>query len=302
MACLATAHYVSTGNQGLSCPHHVRAAVHHSIRWNVEIVIAVEHGQLLPQPIFALAQRGDPSPDRGDMLTDGEVDPLHEGGVDVPTKGGQEVIDGLQGTKHHAVLHVGQAPAPHGLHHVRREQPGQWHPAGFGRWTFVLATCWRHPVAIVGQQGRHILPKAIREQERRTVGGHDLRDVVDKALRHGPRAIPDVKRAQECALGVHGDPDPLRRTLQALNGVGLADLTILDRAEQGKQLIELHLPDPYVVQEVLREGSQLIRRLREPLQDRLGSTSHTRAVPRIPKPSARHAMTRTMSSTEARLP
>ena len=33
-----------------------------------------------------------------------------------------------------------------------------------------------------------------------------------------------------------------------------------------------------------------------------GSTSNTRAVPRMPKPSARHAMTRTMSSTEVRLP
>src|SRR5882672_6576953 len=27
---------VSTGNQGLSCPQHRKAAVHHSIRWNVE--------------------------------------------------------------------------------------------------------------------------------------------------------------------------------------------------------------------------------------------------------------------------
>jgi len=38
----------------------------------------MEDGQLLPQPVFALAQRADPSPDRGDMLADGEVDPLHE--------------------------------------------------------------------------------------------------------------------------------------------------------------------------------------------------------------------------------
>ena len=100
-------------------------------------------------------------------------------------------------------------------------------------------------------------------------GADDLRDVVDKALRHGQCAIPDVKREQEFALGVHGDPDPLRQTLQALDGVGLADLTVLDRAEQGKQLIELYLSDPYAMQEVLREGSQLIRRLHEPLQDRI---------------------------------
>jgi len=36
----------------------------------------MEHGQLLPQPIFALAQRADPSPDCGDMLPDGEVEPV----------------------------------------------------------------------------------------------------------------------------------------------------------------------------------------------------------------------------------
>jgi hypothetical protein len=35
MADLATARRVSTGNQGLSCPRHMRTAVHHSSRWNV---------------------------------------------------------------------------------------------------------------------------------------------------------------------------------------------------------------------------------------------------------------------------
>ena len=53
-----------------------------------EIVIAVEHGQLLPQPVFALAQRADPSPDRGDMLTDGEVNPVTvDGGITPSTPG-----------------------------------------------------------------------------------------------------------------------------------------------------------------------------------------------------------------------
>ena len=38
----------------------------------------MENGQLLPQPVFALARRADPAPDRSDMLPEGEVDPLHE--------------------------------------------------------------------------------------------------------------------------------------------------------------------------------------------------------------------------------
>ena len=33
-----------------------------------EIIVHVIQGQLLPQPVFALAQRADPAPDRGDML------------------------------------------------------------------------------------------------------------------------------------------------------------------------------------------------------------------------------------------
>ena len=60
----------------------------------------MEDGHLLPQPVFALAERADPAPDRGDMLADAEVDPLHEGGSDVPTKRSEEVLDGLQGAKH----------------------------------------------------------------------------------------------------------------------------------------------------------------------------------------------------------
>ena len=39
--------------------------------------------------------------------------------------------------------------------------------------------------------------------------------------------------------------------LQALDGFSLPDLTGLDRAEQGKEFIELHLSDPHVVEDVL---------------------------------------------------
>jgi len=38
-----------------------------------KIVIGVEQHQLLPQAVLPLAQRGDPTPDRGHMLADREV-------------------------------------------------------------------------------------------------------------------------------------------------------------------------------------------------------------------------------------
>ena len=42
-----------------------------------EIIVHVIQGHLLPQPVCALAERADPSPDRGDMLADAEVEPLY---------------------------------------------------------------------------------------------------------------------------------------------------------------------------------------------------------------------------------
>src|SRR5215813_7678161 len=50
-----------------------------------ELVGTVEHGQLLPQPVFALAQRAYPSPDRGHMMTDGEIEPVTVGRRGTPS-------------------------------------------------------------------------------------------------------------------------------------------------------------------------------------------------------------------------
>src|SRR5215510_4536196 len=100
---------------------------------HTEIIVAMEDGHLLPQSVFALAQRADPAPDRSDMLADAEVDPLHKGRVDVPAMRSQHGIDRLQGAEHHAVLHPYQPPSAHGLDHLRIEQPGEWHPARFRR-------------------------------------------------------------------------------------------------------------------------------------------------------------------------
>ena len=70
------------------------------------------------------------------------------------------------------------------------------------------------------------------------------------------------------------------RPLQALDGLRLADLPVLDRAEQGEEFVELYLPDPHVVQEVLRESPQLLRRFDEPLQHRIRlDLEHPRRAP-----------------------
>jgi hypothetical protein len=89
---------------------------------------------------------------------------------------------------------------------------------------------------------------------------------MDHALGRGQGVIADLEREEQLALGVHRDSDPLGRPFQALDGFGRADFMVLDRAEQGKEFIELHLPDPHVVQDVSGEGLQLLRCFDQPLQ------------------------------------
>jgi len=46
------------------------------------------------------AQRADPSPDRGHMLADGQVEAFHERRIDLPTAGSQHLLDGLKRAEH----------------------------------------------------------------------------------------------------------------------------------------------------------------------------------------------------------
>src|SRR5262249_1319901 len=123
-------------------------------------------------PLWKTELQGETSPrglpgSLGFLSTNGSH--LHEGRIDVPPQGRQPLSDGLQGTKSHAVLHVHQTPAPHGLDYLGIEQLWQRHPAGLGGWTFVL-TAWRlHPPPMVCQQGCQVLPKAIGQKQRGTV-------------------------------------------------------------------------------------------------------------------------------------
>ncbi len=58
-------------------------------------------------------------------------------------------------------------------------------------------------------------------------------------------------------------------TRPACDGLRLADLACLHGTEQGKELIELHLGDAHVVQEILGKGLELLRGLHHPLQHRV---------------------------------
>src|SRR6266568_1357043 len=90
------------------------------------------------------------------------------------------------------------------------------------------------------------------------------------ALRHGEGAIADVDRQHQLGHRVYRYPHPVRSTRQAFEGLGLADLTILDRTEQGIEFVQLHLRDAHVVEEILGEGFEMVGSFDQPLQYRVG--------------------------------
>lgn len=70
-----------------------------------------------------------------------------------------------------------------------------------------------------------------------TVRGQHLDDLMDDALRHGQRAVPDVDGQQQLGDWINCHPHPVRRVRQACDGLGLADLTILDGTEEGIEFV-----------------------------------------------------------------
>src|SRR5215471_2021722 len=96
---------------------------------------------------------------------------LHERGVDLPTAGREHLLDRLQRAAHDPVPHANQTAPPHGLHHLRIAQLRQRPPARLGHGACALASWGLHPLPIVGEQGRQILPEPIGEKQRGAVGG-----------------------------------------------------------------------------------------------------------------------------------
>jgi hypothetical protein len=103
------------------------------------IIIDMVQRQLLAYASLTCAEGGDASTNGGPMLADGEVDALHEGGIDLPATRRSDLLNGLEGAEHDAVPHPHQAPPAHGLHHLRVEQLRQRHPARLGHGACAVA-------------------------------------------------------------------------------------------------------------------------------------------------------------------
>jgi len=129
-----------------------------------EVVVCLKESQLMTQPSFVFAQRGDPTPDRRHMLAKIQIEALDKAWVDLPPSLGQDRLDGLCRAEYDTVCDPDDVPAPVALDHLRLEQPGQRHPAWLGLGPFVMTALGLEPAAVVGNQRGEIFAKPIGEK------------------------------------------------------------------------------------------------------------------------------------------
>ena len=117
-------------------------------------MIGVEDRQLLTQPRLVFTECVDSTPNRRDMLTAVQVQPLYERRIDLPTSLGQDRLDGLCGTEYDAVFHPHDAPAPIRFDHLSIEQVRLGHPTRLGLEAFGLSALGLNPLPVVSPRAR----------------------------------------------------------------------------------------------------------------------------------------------------
>jgi hypothetical protein len=77
---------------------------------------------------------------------------------------------------------------------------------------------------------------------------------------------PHRNRQEQFAYRVDRCPHPVARTLKALDGIAFTDLAGFEGMDHRIQLIELHLLDVQVTEEIGTEGLELLSGFHQPLQ------------------------------------
>jgi Bifunctional DNA primase/polymerase, N-terminal len=162
------------------------------------------------------------------------------------------------------------APPARDFDHLCVEQLWQRHPAGFRQGACGLPPRGLHPLPEMGQERRGVLREAISQEQRYAAWCQPLGHLMYHALRHGQRTVPDVDGQEQLGHGIKRHLHPVRGVRQALEGLGLMTLTILDRPEPGIEFVQLHLGDADGVQEVLGEDLKMVGGFDQPLQNRVG--------------------------------
>lgn len=107
------------------------------------------------------------------------------------------------------------------------------------------------------RKGRMALP---------AIGGQHLRDLMHDALGQGQGALTAGERPQQLADGSEGSPHPLWGAWEAPGGRCFRDRASLESAEQGLEVVQLHLGAPPVMEAVLGTALELLRCCHQPLR------------------------------------
>src|SRR5215813_14228894 len=99
------------------------------------------------------------------MVANRQVDPLDEGGVDVPALGGEHLLDTSSRAEDHPLAHTGQATTAVPFNDLGIEQRGLGQPTRLGYWSFGSTARRLHPLPKVGQQGGGIMLEPIGEKQ-----------------------------------------------------------------------------------------------------------------------------------------
>jgi hypothetical protein len=101
------------------------------------------------------------------------------------------------------------------------------------------------------RQQRHcVLFKPVGEEQRHTARSQYRHHLMDHALGHRQCAGTHTDGQQQLGDRIDGHPYPVRGARQALDGLGLTDLSGLDGTEDGKKFIQLYLREVQVTQEI----------------------------------------------------
>jgi len=174
------------------------------------MVVRVVERELLSQTVLILTERAHPSADCRPMLALGQGEALHERGGARPPARRSHRLNSLEGPEHPAVASAHQTASASGLADLGLEAVRQRPPPGLGERAVDLAALRLHPLPTMGQQCRGVRLEAVGQQAWHTARGSQLDHLMDKALGHGERPVPNVDGQQQRGDRLHRHPHPVR--------------------------------------------------------------------------------------------
>jgi hypothetical protein len=202
------------------------------------------------QAVVAWAQGQATPSDRRPRRPDAAIAPLHAGRIERPAAGRQARRDRRLGAAYHAGFARAQAPPARDLDPLGIEPRRQGPPTRLGRGALGLPACRRPPGAARRPHRGAGRLEAVGQANGHPGGGPPRDDLRPHALGQGPGAGADIEGEQPRGDRSKRPPPPRRRTRPAVERLGRAARTSLDRAAPGAARVELAWGDPQGMQQI----------------------------------------------------